>query len=61
MPASLPDGEVNERFRETVPPAVVTPDDKASESDWQNAAPEMKNAITPVAYLSIREYIVSRS
>ena len=43
-----------------MPPGVVTPDDRANESDWQKAAaPDMKNAIKPVAYFSIVELIVA--
>jgi hypothetical protein len=34
MPAGwLPDGELSERLRETVPPGVVAPDDRAKASD----------------------------
>ena len=57
---SLPEGEVNVKFRETVPFAAAVPDDRANESDWQKAAaPDMKNAIKPVAYFSIVELIVA--
>jgi len=62
MPAgSLPEGELSERFRDTVPPGAVAPDDSAKESDWQKAAaPDIKNAKNPLAYLSVREHIVAK-
>jgi len=57
----LPDGELSERLRETVPPGVAPPEDRDRESDWPKATePDRKNAITPVANLSFMEYIVAK-
>jgi hypothetical protein len=53
--------DVSDRFKETVPPGFVAPDESDSESDWQKAvAPDMKSAMIPVADFIVREHIVTK-
>jgi hypothetical protein len=53
----LPAGEAKERFREAVPPADTTLDDKTSVSVWAKANVERHTRMTAIAYLAEKRII----